>query len=116
MRQAGRMNQDREQAQAKWRDLVAEQERSGQSVAAFCRDRELAQTQLTYWKRRVREAGRVPFVEVQLRPPGAEPRVQARASGSTTIEVLLKNGRSLMVAAGFDGRHLRALLAVVESC
>jgi ATP-dependent helicase YprA (DUF1998 family) len=110
------MNQDREQAQAKWRDLVAEQEQSGQSVAAFCRDRELAQTQLTYWKRRVREAARAPFVEVQLAQPGAEPRVQARALGSTTIEVRLKNGRSLMVGARFDARHLRALLAVMESC
>jgi len=106
------MNQRREQAWAKWRDLVAEQEQSGQSVAAFCRDRELAQSQLTYWKRRVREAAKAPFVEVQL----AEPGVQARALGSTTIEVRLKNGRSLMVAARFDARHLRALLAVVESC
>jgi transposase-like protein len=106
------MNQRREQAWAKWRDLVAEQEQSGLSVAAFCRDRELAQSQLTYWKRRVREAAKAAFVEVQL----AEPRVQARALGSTTIEVRLKNGRSLMVAARFDARHLRALLAVVESC
>ena len=106
------MNQRREQAWAKWRDLVAEQEQSGQSVAAFCRDRELAQSQLTYWRRRVREAAKAPFVEVQL----AEPGVQARAWGSTTIEVRLKNGRSLMVAARFDARHLRALLEVVESC
>jgi len=106
------MNQRREQAWAKWRDLVAEQEQSGLSVAAFCRDRELAQSQLTYWKRRVREAAKAPFVEVEL----AEPRVQAWALGSTTIEVRLKNGRSLMVAASFDARHLRALLAVVESC
>jgi transposase-like protein len=106
------MNQRRAQAWAKWRDLVAEQEQSGLSVAAFCRERELAQSQLTYWKRRVREAAKAPFVEVQL----AEPRVQAWAMGSATIEVRLKNGRSLMVAARFDARHLRALLAVVESC
>ena len=110
------MNQRREQAWAKWRDLVSEQEQSGQSVAAFCRDRELAGSQFIYWKRRLREAGRAPFVEVQLAQPGAEPRAQARALGSTSIEVRLRNGRSLMVAASFDARHLRALLAVVESC
>ena len=110
------MNQRREQAWAKWRDLVSEQEQSGQSVAAFCRDRELARSQFIYWKRRLREAGRAPFVEVQLAQPGAEARVQARALGSTSIEVRLRNGRSLMVAASFDARHLRALLAVVESC
>jgi hypothetical protein len=107
------MNQLREQAWARWRELVAEQEQSAQSVAAFCLDRELAQSQLTYWKRRVREAAKAPFVEVQLAQPGAEPRVQARALVSPTIEVRLKNGRSLMVAASFDARHLRALLAVV---
>ena len=110
------MNQRREQAWAKWRDLVSEQEQSGQSVAAFCRDRELARSQFIYWKRRVREAGRAPFVEVQLAPPGVGPREQARALGSTSIEVRLRNGRSLMVAASFDACHLRALLTVVESC
>ena len=111
------MNQRREQAWAKWRDLVSEQEQSGQSVAAFCRDRELAGSQFIYWKRRLREAGGAPFVELQLAQPGAEARVQARALGScTSIEVRLRNGRSLMVAASFDARHLRALLAVVESC
>ena len=110
------MNERREQALAKWRVLVAEQEQSGQSVAAFCQNRELAQSQLTYWKRRLREAAKAPFVEVQLAQSGVEPRVQARALGSTSIEVRLRNGRSLMVAASFDARHLRALLAVVESC
>jgi len=57
-----------------------------------------------------------PFVEVQLAPTGAEPQVQARALESTTIEVRLRNGRSLMVPVSFEARHLRALLAVVESC
>ena len=38
------------------------------------------------------------------------------ATKFATIEVRLKNGRSLMVAARFDAGHLRALLAVVESC
>jgi transposase-like protein len=110
------MNEHREQALAKWRVLVAEQEQSGQSVAAFCQTRELPRSQLIYWKRRLREAQGAPFVEVQLAQPGVEPRVQARALGSTSIEVRLRNGRSLMVAANFDARHLRALLAVVESC
>jgi len=110
------MNERREQALAKWRVLIAEQEQSGQSVAAFCQNRELVQSQLIYWKRRLREAAKAPFVEVQLAEPGVEPRVQARALGSTSIEVRLRNGRSLVVAANFDARHLRALLAAVESC
>src|ERR1700677_3914646 len=110
------MNERREQALAKWRVLLGEQEQSGQSVAPFCQNPEMAQSQLIYWKRRLRKAAKAPFVEVQLAQPGVEPRVQARALGSTSIEVRLRNGRSLMVAASFDARHLRALLAVVESC
>jgi hypothetical protein len=110
------MDQRREQAWAKWLDLVSEQEQSGQSVAAFCRDRELTRSQFIYWQRRLQEAGRAPFVEVQLARPSVEPRVQAGALGSTTIEVRLRNGRSLMVGASFEAGHLRALLAVVESC
>src|ERR1700722_5759612 len=43
------MNEHREQALAKWRSLVAEQEQSGQSVAAFCQTRELVQSHLIYW-------------------------------------------------------------------
>ena len=72
------MNERREQALAKWRVLVAEQEQSGQSVAAFCQNRELAQSQLIYWKRRLREAAKAPFVEVQLAQPGG----RAASAGS----------------------------------
>ena len=77
------MNERREQALAKWRSLVAEQEQSGQSVAAFCQNRELPQSQLTYWKRRLREVAKASFVEVQLAQPGAEPRVQSSDVGKT---------------------------------
>jgi transposase-like protein len=110
------MNEHREQNLAKWRSLVAEQEQSGQSVAAFCQTRELVQSQLIYWKRRLREVGRASFVEVQLARPSMEARVRARTLSCPGIEVRLKNGRSLMVGGGFDAHHLRTLLAVVESC
>jgi hypothetical protein len=40
-------------------------ERREQALAKFCQNRELVQSQLIYWKRRVREAERPPFVEVQ---------------------------------------------------
>jgi hypothetical protein len=100
--------------QVKWRSLVSEQEESGQSIAAFCRAREVPASQFHYWKKRLREVVTPPFVEVQV----AKPHLRPRHSGSTlgsTIEVRLSNGRSLMVAPEFDASHLRALLAVVES-
>jgi hypothetical protein len=105
---------------AKWRKLVSEQVRSGQSVAAFCGERRLCAPHFFAWKKRLREtaAPRQPqggqaaqFVEVKL--VAAAPA--ASLASDSRVEVRLQNGRSLLVGAGFDAQHLRALLAVVES-
>jgi len=101
---------------AKWRKLVSEQVRSGQSVAAFCRERRLCAPHFFAWKKRLREATpRQPqggeaaqFVELKL-------VAAASIAGDSQVEIRLKNGRSLLVGPGFDAQHLRALLAVVES-
>jgi hypothetical protein len=98
--------------QVKWRSLVSEQEESGQSIATFCRTRELCKRQFYYWRKRLRATP--PFVEVQVTKPQVRPRHGDSAPGST-IEVRLSNGRSLMVAPEFNVTHLRALLAIVES-
>ena len=55
----------------KWRAIVSEQIASGQSVAAFCKERGVTSSQLFAWKKRLREAEKAQFVEVQARP--AEP-------------------------------------------
>jgi len=67
-----------------------------------------------YWKKQMHEVARSQFVEVQVAKPDLSQRHCGAALGST-IEVRLRNGRSLMVAPEFDSSHLRALLAVVES-
>jgi transposase-like protein len=94
--------------------MFSEQEQSGQSVAAFCRTRGLRESLFYYWKKRLQEAARPQFVEVQVAKPDLSQR-HSRAALGPTIEVRLRNGRSLMVAPEFDANHLRALLAVVES-
>jgi hypothetical protein len=99
--------------EAKWRSLVSEQEASGQSVAAFCRARELRESPFYYWKRRLQETATPAFVEVQVAKPPLRPR-HSRAALGSPIEVRLRNGRSVVVAPGFDASHLRALLTVVE--
>ena len=96
-------------AWTKWRGLVSEQTRSGQSVGAFCRERSLCAPHFYWWKKRLRDGKPTKFVEVQL----AEPTVSA--PDDSRIEVRLQNGRSLMVGRGFDPEQVRALLAVVEA-
>ena len=104
------MSRRRAEEWAKWRGLVSEQGQSGRSVAAFCGERGLRNSQFFAWKKRLRDAEAAQFVEVR---PAAEP-VQSSAAGNHAIEVRLAGGRSLVVAPGFDASHLRALLSVLE--
>jgi transposase-like protein len=98
---------------AKWRRLVSEQVESGQSVAAFCRERELTASQLFAWKKRLRDMELAKFVEVKV-VPSKEPR-QAQAPPGKAIEIRLDRGCSLLVEPGFDANHLRTLLGVLDS-
>jgi transposase-like protein len=96
----------------KWRGLIAEQARSGQSVAAFCRERGLGPTHFFAWKKRLSQVGAEHFVEVQVLP-SAEP-AQPTTPHNQAIEIRLGGGRSVLVEPGFDAHHLRAVLAALE--
>jgi hypothetical protein len=100
--------------QANWHSLISEQKQSGQSVAAFCRARGLPEPRFYYWKKRLRDAERPQFVELQLAKVPLSLRHSHSAPGPA-IEVRLGKGRSLMVPPDFDASHLRGLLAVLES-
>ncbi|HTF70068.1 MAG TPA: hypothetical protein VK638_46060 [Edaphobacter sp.] len=50
------------EARAKWRELICEQSQSGQSVSAFCRERDLRVWQFYEWKKRVRDSEPEQFV------------------------------------------------------
>jgi hypothetical protein len=70
-------------ARRKWQRLISEQARSGQSVAAFCRERELSRSHFWWWKKRLRTPF-TKFVEVKLTPAvleGAEAGPVSRAEG-----------------------------------
>jgi hypothetical protein len=99
----------------KWRSLVSEQQASGQSVAAFCHERGMTSSQLFVWKKRLREAEKAKFVEVQVVPHREPHRAGTTPERGRTIEIRLVRGCSLVVEPGFDADHLRALLAVLET-
>ena len=54
------------------------------------------------------------FVEVGI-TKGKQEEAPACLELGTTIEVRLRNGRSVVVGPEFSASHLRAVLAVVES-
>jgi len=98
---------------SKWEELVSEQTRSGQSVAAFCRERGLTVSQVFAWKKRLRERAIGDFVEAKV--VLSEEQSKAQGAGNMVIEVRLDRGRSLVVEPGFDASHLRAILSVLEA-
>jgi hypothetical protein len=81
-------------------------------VAGFCRERGLCAPHFFAWKKRLSEAEATKFVAVKL---AASAVPETREPYPETVEVQLKNGRSLRVAPGFDPGHVRALLAVLEA-
>ena len=108
---SGSMREREEAARGSWRGLISEQRGSGQSVAAFCRERGLCASQFYYWKKRLSQAAETNFVEAVV----VEQQTAAVGVACAGIELRLSGGYSLLVQPGFDAGHLRALLAVLES-
>jgi hypothetical protein len=111
------MEQQKEQQWTRWRGLLSEQGESGQSIARFCRDRELPLWQFYEWKKRLREPEVKPFVAVEVVTAQAQDSTSTAGVTSGAIEVIevrLRGGRSLLVGPGFEADHLRRLLLIVE--
>ena len=109
------MGQPSEKVRARWRALINEQQSSGQSVAAFCRERGLRDGPFYEWKKRLRSAETSPFVAVEIAETEATaaPLPVAPVS-SAPIEIRLRYGRTLLVGPNFEANHLRRLLQVLE--
>jgi len=103
------MSKRTKKAWTKWRRLVSEQARSGQTVKAFCRERGLCRPYFFVWKKRLCKRAAAKFLEVHVTEP------TPRMPDDSRVEIRLQNGRGLLVGRGFDTEHVRALLAVAEA-
>jgi transposase len=109
-----------------WRRILANWQRSGQTVRVFCAQHDLLEQSLYAWRRiiaqRDQEAGQLHqrqgikttettkpprFVPVHLTPP-------AVTAVSAPLEIVLPDGRTVRVAAGFDPATLRQLLVLLQ--
>lgn len=104
-----------------WRKQIRSWERSGQTQAAFCRDRGLSVSAFGWWKsefkRRKALAG---CGEGKLRDSGVFVPVHVesnsvRVGNDDRLEVVLASGPVVRVPAGFDAGGLIRLLDVLES-
>ena len=98
-----------EQKERHWRHRIAEWRASGLSVRAFCGQRGLATPSFYHWRRVLerRAPEKAAFVPVQV----VADTVPVQTS---TLELVLIDGRTVRVAPGFDAATLRQLLAVLE--
>jgi hypothetical protein len=104
-----------------WRHAFQDWKASGKTRNPFCVDRGLSRHAFDYWRseiaKRDAETTRPPAPpEPTPTPlPTAKPVLMPlRIVSATPLEVRLADGRSVLVPAGFDPKHLPAVLAVLE--
>ena len=98
----------------RWRGVASEQGASGQSVAAYCRERGLREWQLYEWKKRLRGFEAKPFIAVGISSSEARVQPEPYIAQSSVVELRHRRGWSLMVEPGFDAAHLHRLVSVLE--
>lgn len=91
-----------------WGEVVKQQEASGLSVAAYCRQEGIQRSQFFAWRRRLRDRDQSTgeFVPMSFREESA-----GVASG---VAVVVGRVR-LELSSGFDESELRRALRIVES-
>jgi transposase-like protein len=92
-----------------WRQVLARWKRSGLSVRAFCGAEGLNPMTFYWWRRELERRD-------QPQPAFLPVRVLAETTGPSTvgIEVVLANGRSVRVSAGFDPGTLMRVVELLE--
>lgn len=92
-----------------WREQIAQHERSGLSVAQFCKERGIIEQSFYVWRKRLREQEPMRFALVETAPAGRELRMEAG------LELVLGRGERLRIGAGVDLMLLRRVLEVLRA-
>jgi hypothetical protein len=96
------MSRDPSARREHWRQLIAEQEKSGKSVRNFCRERDLGEYSFYTWRSRLRKETPVTFALVDT----------GRSGEAAPIELILTSGDRLRIAG--EAATLRMVLAVIR--
>ena len=98
------MSTKQEQRRELWRQRIAEQESSGQSIRTYCRERELKEPAFYCWRRLLRKQNTpVRFALVETKPAVETPPL---------LELLLASGDRLRIPC--DAATLKLVLAVLR--
>ena len=98
------MSTKQEQRRELWRERIAEQENSGQSIRGYCRERELKEHAFYGWRGRLRKQNTpVRFALVETKPAVETP---------PPLELLLASGDRLRIPS--DAATLKLVLTVLR--
>ena len=89
-----------------WRDLIGQQERSGQTIQKFCSERSVKEASFYHWRKQLRSNAQVSFALV-------EPR-NGNSASNAPLEVVLASGDRVQVVAGTDAATFRMVLAALR--
>jgi transposase-like protein len=89
-----------------WQDLIAQQERSGLAVRAFCSQHGVTEPSYYYWKKRLSKGAPVRFALVAANG--------TIVKQNTPLELELATGDRLHIGPGVDGATLRIVLEVLR--
>jgi transposase-like protein len=89
-----------------WRQLIANQQRSGMSVRAFCQQHRTSEYSFYPWRKRLREQLPMKFALVETS--------QSAPTAVAVLEVMLPSGERLRIAPGIEAATLRLVLSVLR--
>ncbi len=100
------MSRTQEERRQLWCKLIEQQEQSGVSVRAFCRQHGTSEYSFYHWRKRL--AARLPMKFALVEANHAAPTAVA------AVEVMLASGERLRIAPGIDASTLRLVLSVLR--
>jgi hypothetical protein len=93
----------------RWARLFQEQQRSGQTVSAFCSSRGINfhsfKNKRTQWNKKQ-----------ELQSGASNHFVELLPEEKVVVRIVLKNGRTLEIPSNFQESIIRRLIEVLESC
>jgi transposase-like protein len=81
-----------------WSKLIAEQEASGETIRAFCKERDVADHCFYFWRKRLGTSKPVQFALLNA------------VASAAPLELLLASGERLRIANGVNAATLRLVL------
>jgi len=99
--------------QRRWAKIIEQRAVSGQTIVAFCRERQIHPSQFHWWRRRLKQLSEDGEREqAGLASPGFVELVSP-AGGASGVSLQFEEGLSVVVTRGFDRTTLRSVLAVL---